>query len=246
MRPEAARTRPRCRTVPNLFGPPATPRIPDKATPMPHDLRAEFVSAYWNTLAWRKTSWLGQRVPRPPTDLFAYQELMSRVRPDWIIETGTGNGGRAHFLATICDLLNHGQVLSIAEKKIGDRPQHPRIIYVEGDPTDGATLKQVGDIVGALPEGSSTSALAGPPASRSPNFGFISSSFRSIPTSWSRNTVVNGHPLWPDFGPGPAEAVKGVVESRADFVADLSMSKYGLSFNPGGFLKRVRLTSAGQ
>jgi cephalosporin hydroxylase len=54
------------------------------------------------------------------------------------------------------------------------------------------------------------------------------------------DTVVNGHPVWPDFGPGPAEAVKGVVEARGDFAADLSMAKYALSFNPGGFLRRVR------
>ena len=32
-----------------------------------------------------------------------------RSRPDWIIETGTGDGGRALFLASLCDLLGHGR-----------------------------------------------------------------------------------------------------------------------------------------
>ena len=41
----------------------------------------------------------GTRSPKTPTDLLAYQELIAAVRPDWIIETGTGNGGRALFLA---------------------------------------------------------------------------------------------------------------------------------------------------
>jgi hypothetical protein len=62
MLPEAARTRPRRRAVPNLFKREPTKGIPDKPTPMPTDLRSEFVDAYWNTLSWRRTTWLGQRV----------------------------------------------------------------------------------------------------------------------------------------------------------------------------------------
>ena len=52
------------------------------------------------------------------------------MRPDWIIETGTGNGGRALFLASICDLLGHGQVLSIDDDPADDLPEHPRITYL--------------------------------------------------------------------------------------------------------------------
>ena len=44
---------------------------------------------------------------------FAYQELIYRLRPDWIVETRTGGGGLALFLASICDLIDTGQVLSI-------------------------------------------------------------------------------------------------------------------------------------
>ena len=51
-----------------------------------------------------------------PTDLFVYQELVTTVRPDWIIETGTAGGGRALFLASVCELLDHGQVISISDE----------------------------------------------------------------------------------------------------------------------------------
>ena len=53
------------------------------------------------------------------------------------------------------------------------------------------------------------------------------------------DTIVNGHPVWPAFGPGPAEAVKQILTSHGEFVADPTMEKYSLTFNPGGFLKRV-------
>jgi len=54
------------------------------------------------------------------------------------------------------------------------------------------------------------------------------------------DTIVNGHPVWPAFGPGPAEAVKQVLTGHGEFVADPLMEKYSLTFNPGGFLRRVR------
>ena len=60
-----------------------------------------------------------------PTDLLAYQEIIAEVRPDWIIETGTGDGGRALFLASICELVGHGQVLSIDAAPHADRPEPP-------------------------------------------------------------------------------------------------------------------------
>ena len=54
------------------------------------------------------------------------------------------------------------------------------------------------------------------------------------------DTIVGGHPVWPSFGPGPGEAVKEILNNHHDFVADLTRERYTLSFNPGGYLKRVR------
>jgi len=54
------------------------------------------------------------------------------------------------------------------------------------------------------------------------------------------NTIVNGHPVWPGFGPGPLEAVKRILAANGDFVSDTKMEKFGLTFNPDGFLKRTR------
>jgi cephalosporin hydroxylase len=53
------------------------------------------------------------------------------------------------------------------------------------------------------------------------------------------NTIVNGHPVWPGYGPGPAEAVRRIQALHGEFVQDPSWEKHGLTFNPGGFLRRI-------
>jgi cephalosporin hydroxylase len=53
-------------------------------------------------------------------------------------------------------------------------------------------------------------------------------------------TIVNGHPVWPGFGPGPFEAAKRILAVHGNFAADPKMEKFALTFNPGGFLKRLR------
>ena len=75
---------------------------------------------YWRSGVADRTSWLGQKLTNTPTDLFVYQEIIEELRPDWIIETGTREGGRALFLASVCDLVGHGRVVSVGNG--GHRP----------------------------------------------------------------------------------------------------------------------------
>src|SRR3712207_4402284 len=77
-------------------------------------------------------SWLGVTIWKCPLDLGVYQELLYRIQPDLVIETGTYKGGSAYFMAGIFDLMGHGRVLTIAVDKDGDRPQNERIEYVTG------------------------------------------------------------------------------------------------------------------
>ena len=53
------------------------------------------------------------------------------------------------------------------------------------------------------------------------------------------NTMFNGHPVFPGHGPGPWEAVRRILATNTDFAIDTRMEKYGLTFNPEGYLKRM-------
>jgi cephalosporin hydroxylase len=50
----------------------------------------------------------------------------------------------------------------------------------------------------------------------------------------------NGNPVLPDFGPGPREAIEEFLAAHPEFEADRSREKFLMTFNPGGYLRRIR------
>src|SRR6188472_4451522 len=71
--------------------------------------------------AWTEATWLGAQALKNPLDLWVYQEIMVETRPELIVETGTYRGGSAFYLASICDLLGAGEVVSIdVEPELAD------------------------------------------------------------------------------------------------------------------------------
>jgi cephalosporin hydroxylase len=223
-------------SAPVTTGPDGLPEIP---TLMPEELKRSFVESFFNGLAWQTTTWLGSEVTQTPTDLLVYQELIATVRPDWIIETGTGSGGRALFLASVCELIGNGHVVSIAAKPADDLPRHPRISYVRERPHSDAGSARVREVVG------DTSHALVVLGSRTGFFSTVQEFERYSPYVGVgsyvivEDTIVNGHPVWPGFGPGPGEAVNQILTTHGEFVQDTSVERYGLTFNPGGFLKRM-------
>ena len=214
---------------------------PTRPTPVPDELRTSFTESVWRSMPWSHTSWLGRPIHDPPTDLLAFQEVIAAVRPDWIIEAGTGDGGRTLFLATMCDMVGNGRVISIDDQLDDDLPQHDRVIYVRGRPHGPHPTKSVGELVGEGPVHAMV--VLGATADRFKTAAQFEAYHRYVSVGSYvivTNTIVNGHPVWPAFGPGPLEGVKRILREHGDFVADPFMEKYSLSFNPGGYLRRVR------
>jgi cephalosporin hydroxylase len=237
----AARTKPRRRAA--VAFKEATPDpegLPERPVPIPDDLKTEYVDAFWRSRAWQDTTWLGHSSTRPATDLFAYQELISRLRPDWIVETGTGDGGRALFLASICELLGSGRVLSIDADHSADLPRHPRITYLAGHPAQTSTAQRVREHVGDPPNALVVLGSRGRRPRMMTEFDLYAPLVPLGSYVVMEETIVNGHPVWPSFGPGPREAVRHLLAARDDFVPDPDLERSGLTFNPQGFLKRVR------
>ena len=63
----------------------------------------KFNALYYQTAVqtWSNTKWRGIPLLKPPTDMWIYQELISKLKPDLIIETGTWAGGSALFMRDI-------------------------------------------------------------------------------------------------------------------------------------------------
>ena len=236
----ARRTKPR-RLSTRVFGEAAeaVDGRPEQPVPVPDDLRWSFTETVWRNLPWRRTTWLGEPVHTAPTDLLAYQEILTRVRPDWVVEIGASDEGRARFLASICELLGHGQVIAVRPPEMPDPVPHPRLRVLADPPSDPDAHRRVHDLVGS----GSAVVVLGACADRATTArqfedyaGLVGVGSYVVVT----DTVVNGRPVWPSFGPGPFEGVKQILHRHGEFVADPDMEKYALSFNPGGFLRRVR------
>ena len=219
--PAAKRTKPRLWNNFQMFRNAhvqATEGRPARPIPVPQDLKTEFIDAFWRSGEWHRTTWLGKWTHRAPTDLLVYQELVARLRPDWIVETRTGAGGRAFFLASICDLIDHGRVLSIDAYPLTDPPEHPRITYLRGDPAGQRTGEQAREIVGA---GSTGLVILG--AAAGPQ---LMAAFRNyaplVPVGSYvivEDTVLGGRPVWSAFGSrpggyGPGHRRRGRVRAR--------------------------------
>jgi cephalosporin hydroxylase len=52
------------------------------------------------------------------------------------------------------------------------------------------------------------------------------------------DTMLNGHPVHADFGPGPMEALDQFLAESDDFSIDPMGAKFLVSFNPRGCLRR--------
>ena len=84
--------------------------------------------------AWTEATWLGAQALKNPLDLWVYQEIMFETRPELVIETGTYRGGSAFFLASICDLLGAGEVVSIDIEPVRDDYPAPSADHVPRRP----------------------------------------------------------------------------------------------------------------
>ena len=83
-------------------------------------------------------SWCGRPVIQLPEDLLALQEIVWRVKPDLIIETGVAHGGSLLFYASLLELLGgDGRVVGIDveirphnRREIERHPLVPRVTLV--------------------------------------------------------------------------------------------------------------------
>ena len=98
-------------------------------------------------------SWMGRPIIQYPQDILAMQEIIWRVRPDLIIETGIAHGGSLIFYASMLELLGgEGQVLGIDidirehnRREIEKHSMFKRIKMLQGSSVDTDIVKKVSD-----------------------------------------------------------------------------------------------------
>jgi cephalosporin hydroxylase len=198
-----------------------------------------FHVAYYEAVTWRDTWWLGVPVAKCPLDLWLYQELLVELRPDLVIETGTFFGGSAHFMACVCELIGHGEVVTVDIRPRKGQPRHPRLEYYIGSSTAPYTVERVRRRAEGLER---VMVVLDSWHARDHVLRELDA-YAPLVTDGSllivEDTNLNGHPVRPDYGPGPMEAVREFLAGHPEFQVDPRGDKHLMTFHPGGWLRRV-------
>ena len=99
---------------------------------------------------WGFTSFLGVGMMKCPNDLWAYQDILTQLRPLTVLECGTFTGGSALWFASLMDLLGiYGEVLTVDIEPAHRDPrvQHPRLTFYGGSSTDPTLAREILDRV---------------------------------------------------------------------------------------------------
>ena len=189
---------------------------------------------------WVDTTFLGTKLEKCPFDLWVYQEILYEIKPEIIVECGTYRGGSALYLASMCDLLDHGEVITIDILERKNRPQHKRIEYILGSSTSPEVVAKVK----ARIQGKSPVLVILDSDHKKEHVLNELNIYGEIVTRDSylivEDSNINGHPVKPEFGPGPMEAVNEYMKNNSSYIVDKAKEKYFLTFNPQGYLRKLK------
>jgi len=127
--------------------------------PLYSDRAFDLLSDAWVKVGWNQRysytfSWMGRPIIQLPEDMVRTQEVIHRVQPDVIIETGVAHGGSLIYYASLCKALGRGRVIGI---DIEIRPHNrqaieshllaPYITLLEGSSTSPEIVGQARSLV---------------------------------------------------------------------------------------------------
>jgi cephalosporin hydroxylase len=203
-----------------------------------------YVRWFHEANVWKNMQWHGVRTLKLPSDIWNYQEIIFEHGIEHVVETGTRHGGSALFFAeTLAARGSRGLVVSIdIDAESRQIAAHDRIRFLIGDSAAPAMVAQ---------------ALALLPAARGALFLILDSDHRRehvlrelrawVPLLRAgdylvvEDTIVNGHPVRPEHGPGPLEAIgEFLAEAPGLLRHDREReAKFGATFAARGFYVRI-------
>ena len=205
----------------------------------------EYLKWYYETNVWKRLDYRGVRTLKLPLDMWNYQELIFENDLHWVIETGTRHGGSALFFADLLAAgMREGAVISVDIAHEALHPlatSHPRIHLLLGDSTAPTTLEQIRRLV---PQNRARGLLLILDSDHSARhvlqeLTVLVPLLRQGDYVVVEDTIVNGHPVRPDFGPGPKEALETyLAEYPKKLVPDVRReSKFGCTFALSGYYR---------
>jgi cephalosporin hydroxylase len=184
---------------------------------------------------------MGVEARKMVLDAWVYQDIIYETRPDVVIEIGNKFGGSTLYLAHLLDIVGNGQVIGVDIDHSVFQPRHPRIQLVTGDSSAHETLHRVQEIVGGR------NALVIHDGDH--NTEHVLADLRA----YSQFVALGGYFVVEDTVSdvfragdglgninGPMHAVRQFLREDTRFEADIDREYFIVTYNPRGYLKRVR------
>ncbi len=225
------------------------PAPPSTVTGRPRSDAAEragtaYLRWFYDTGVWKDLHYRGARVLKSPSDLWNYQEIITDLDVQWIVETGTRHGGSALYFA---DLLSargaRGKVITVdVDPAARQVAAHDRIEFVCGSSVDPTVVETVRAML--PPDRGRVFMILDSDHARE----HVLAELRAyvpllVPGDYLvvEDTCVNGHPVRADFGPGPWEAVEAFLAERPGLLRNDAEreGKFGFTYAPRGFFVRT-------
>lgn len=117
----------------------------------------ELLSELWLKVGWNQKhvytfTWLDRPIIQLPEDLLRVQEVICKVQPDVIVESGVAHGGALIFYASLCRLLGRGRVVGVDieirphnRRALEEHPLFDLITLVEGNSVAPEIVAKVKD-----------------------------------------------------------------------------------------------------
>ncbi|BBY77255.1 rhamnosyl O-methyltransferase [Mycolicibacterium parafortuitum] len=205
----------------------------------------EYNKWYFNKLVWHETTWMGIECYKSVSDMWNYQEILHAQKPALVIEFGTFCGGSARFFASV--MREIGQPFKILSVDIDharlkpEAQQDPDVIFMESSSTADAVADRIralkkeypGKIFAILDSDHSKDHVLAEMKALRP---LLSAGDYLV----VEDSVLNGHPVAPGWGPGPYEAIEAYeAEFPNDYIHDQEREeKFGWTWAPRGYLVR--------
>jgi cephalosporin hydroxylase len=208
------------------------------------DVFNKFYYNSWDS-TWGNTFYLGIETYKYPTDLWIYQEIIYKTKPDVILEIGTYKGGSTLYLADICNAVGRGLVIGVDnfgyKQKLDSRvKKHKRILFIEGS---SVVKKTILEIKKHIKKTDKVLVILDSDHSKKHVLKELEI-YSKLVTKKSylilEDTNINGHPVYPNFGPGPMEALEVFMKGEKRFVSDRKMEKFFVTVSPKGYLLRIK------
>jgi cephalosporin hydroxylase len=216
----------------------------------------EVLSRLWTRSGWQRKFtyelvWMGIPIIQLPEDILMMQELIWRVRPDVIVESGVAHGGALVLYASLLDAIGRGRVVGVDVEirkynrlAIEAHPMSRRIELIEGDSVADDTVARV---TAAIPPGASVLVALDSNHTRSHVEAELER-YAPLVTPGSYCVVFDGVMTMVSDAPAagenwdednPLEAVRGFLAGHEEFVVDPSFNRLAVTYCQSGFLRRV-------